>query len=50
VDSIQAESRKLAKMMFTESAAMSWAINHMMKFYSEKQLFKGFTKTLEQSA
>lgn len=50
VDSIQAESRKLAKMMFTESAAMSWAINHMMKFYSEKQLFKGFTKTLEQTA
>lgn len=50
VDSIQAESRKLAKMMFTESAAMSWAINHMMKFYSEKQLFKGFSKTLEQTA
>jgi 2-polyprenyl-6-methoxyphenol hydroxylase-like FAD-dependent oxidoreductase len=49
VDHVQVESRNLAHLMFTESALKSWLVRRLMKFYSLKQMLKGFSRTLEES-
>lgn len=48
VDHVQAESRELAHLMFTESATKSWIVRKVMKFYSLNRLLKGFSRTLEE--
>ena len=49
VDHIQAECRKLAKIMFVESTPLEVTRNEFLKFYTTKQLFKSFTKTLDEA-
>ena len=49
VDHIQAECRQIAKMMFIESTPLAFTRNEFLKFYSQEQLFKTFTKTMEEA-
>ena len=49
VDHIQAECRKLAKIMFVESTPLAVTRNEFLKFYTTEQLFKSFTKTLDEA-
>lgn len=48
VDHVQAESRKLAKMMFIENTPLALGRDQLMKFYSQDQFVKSFLKTYDE--
>jgi 2-polyprenyl-6-methoxyphenol hydroxylase-like FAD-dependent oxidoreductase len=48
VEAAQADSRKLAKMIFVESTPLAWSRDQLLKFYTLEQLAKSIAKILDQ--
>lgn len=48
VDKVQADSRKLAKIMFIESLPLAYGRDLLMKFYSQEQFVKSFLEIYNQ--